>query len=64
MKLNKIYIPILLGLSISLGIGMGSFLNFSQNSGALFTNNAKKEKLNKLIDYIDYEYVDAIIQIV
>ncbi len=60
MNLNKKYIPILLGLSIALGIGMGSLLDFGQNNTVFFANNAKKEKLNKLIDYIDYEYVDAI----
>ena len=58
---NKKYIPILLGLGIALGIFLGSKLNFGQSDTALFTpTNTKKEKLNKLIDYIDYEYVDAI----
>jgi len=26
----------------------------------LFTTNSKKDKLNRLIDYIDYEYVDDV----
>ena len=61
MSVNKKYIPLLLGLGIALGIFLGSKLHFGQADTALFTpTNAKKEKLNKLIDYIDYEYVDAI----
>jgi len=60
MKIGRKYIPILLGLGIALGILLGSLLNFGYNDTALFSSNAKKEKLNKLIDYIDYEYVDVI----
>ncbi len=61
MSLKKTYIPLLLCLGIALGIFLGSKLNFGQSDVALFAaSNAKKEKLNKLIDYIDYEYVDAI----
>ncbi len=47
-------------MGIALGIFLGSLLDFGYNDTALFTPNSKKEKLNKLIDYIDYEYVDAI----
>ena len=61
MKIQRKYIPILFGLGIALGILLGSLLDFGYNDTALFaTSNSKKEKLNKLIDYIDYEYVDAI----
>lgn len=60
MKIKKKYIPILFGTGIALGIFLGSALDFGQNDTAFFSSNAKKEKLNKLIDYIDYEYVDAI----
>ena len=61
MTINKKYIPLLLGLGIALGVFLGSKLDFGQSDTALFTpTNSKKEKLNKLIDYIDYEYVDAI----
>ncbi len=60
MKIKRKYIPILFGLGIALGILLGSMLDFGYNDTAFFTSNSKKEKLNKLIDYIDYEYVDAI----
>lgn len=60
MKNNtKIYLPLLLGLVCAAGVLLGSKINFSTNQG-LFTSNPKKEKLNRLIDYIDYEYVDAV----
>lgn len=59
-KTSKKYIPLLLSLGIALGIFLGSMLNFNGNDTALFKTNSKKEKLNKLIDYIDYEYVDAV----
>lgn len=61
MKLKKKYVPLLFSLGIVLGIILGSFLNFSSSSEtAFFNSNKKKEKLNKLIDYIDYEYVDTV----
>ncbi|MFD1094691.1 S41 family peptidase [Salegentibacter chungangensis] len=55
----KIYLPLLLATACVLGIFLGAGLDFS-SSGKLFTSNPKKEKLNRLIDYIDYEYVDDI----
>ena len=60
MKIKSKYIPILFGLGIALGIFLGSLLDFGLKDTALFASNAKKDKLNKLIDYIDYEYVDEI----
>ncbi|CAN5366906.1 S41 family peptidase [soil metagenome] len=60
MKDNtKIYLPLLLGLVCAAGVLLGSKVNFSSSQG-LFSSNPKKEKLNRLIDYIDYEYVDAV----
>ncbi len=56
---NKIYLPLLLGLACAAGLLLGSQLNFTQDQ-ALFSSNSKKEKLNRLIDYIDYEYVDEV----
>lgn len=50
----------LLALACALGIFLGSELDFSSSSDGLFSSNPKKEKLNRLIDYIDYEYVDDV----
>ncbi len=57
---SKIYTPILLALACAAGIFLGTKLNFSSSSKGLFSSNPRKEKLNKLIDYIDYEYVDDV----
>ncbi|QDO93023.1 S41 family peptidase [Formosa sediminum] len=60
MTVNKIYLPLIVGAAIAVGICIGGKLNFSDTSDRLFTSNSKKEKLNRLIDYIDYEYVDDV----
>jgi carboxyl-terminal processing protease len=60
MKLQKKYIPLLLGIAVAFGILVGGKLDFADDSDRLFTSNSKKDKLNRLIDYIDYEYVDDV----
>jgi len=46
-------------LAIAFGIILGVFLNFD-SSERIFASNSKKDKLNRLIDYIDYEYVEKV----
>lgn len=60
MGFQRKYIPLLLGLAVAAGIFIGGKLNFTDTSDRLFTTNSKKDKLNRLIDYIDYEYVDDV----
>lgn len=43
----------------AIGVILGGRLNFSTSKN-LFSSNPKKQKLNRLIDYIDYEYVDDV----
>ncbi|MEC8683277.1 MAG: S41 family peptidase [Bacteroidota bacterium] len=57
---QKKYLPIFFCVAVALGIFIGSQLNYSSNPTNILGGNAKKEKLNRLIDYIDYEYVDPI----
>ena len=52
--------PFLLGLACAAGVLLGSKLDFTPDQKGIFSSNAKKEKLNRLIDYIDYEYVDDV----
>ncbi len=59
-KRYKIFLPLLLGLACAAGVLLGSKLDFTPDQKGLFSSNAKKEKLNRLIDYIDYEYVDEV----
>lgn len=59
MSIRK-YLPLIIGVAIAAGIFVGGKLNFSDSSDRLFTSNSKKDKLNRLIDYIDFEYVDEV----
>lgn len=60
MPIQKKYIPLLLGVAVATGIFIGGKLDFADSPDRLFMSNSKKDKLNRLIDYIDYEYVDAV----
>ena len=60
MGYQKKYLPLVLGVAIAAGIFIGGKLNFSDSPDRLFSTNSKKDKLNRLIDYIDYDYVDEI----
>ena len=61
MKKKYSYIvPTVLALAVAIGIFIGGKLHFNDSPEKLFSTNSKKDKLNRLIDYIDYEYVDDI----
>ncbi len=57
---DKKYIPFFIGLAIAVGIFIGGKLNFADDSNRLFSSNNKKDKLNRLIDFIDYEYLEEV----
>ena len=57
MKVNKIYFPIIIAMAVAFGLLLGNKLN---NSPELSGKNTYKNKLNKLIDFIEREYVDDI----
>jgi len=59
MNLSNKYVPLLFGFAMVFGVFFGVILNFD-TSEKIFASNSKKEKLNRLIDYIDYEYVDKV----
>ncbi len=60
MPYQKKYLPLVLGVAIAAGIFIGGKLNFGDSPDRLFSTNSKKDKLNRLIDYIDYDYVDEV----
>lgn len=60
MSYKKKYLPLVLGIAIAAGIFIGGKLNFSDSPDRFFSTNSKKDKLNRLIDYIEYDYVDEI----
>jgi carboxyl-terminal processing protease len=57
---QKKYLPLLIGLALAAGVFIGSKLNFNDDTEKIFATSSKKDKLNRLIDYIDYEYVDKV----
>ncbi len=58
MKSKEKYLPLLLFSCIGLGILIGGMLNFPKRS--LSKQNASKAKIEKLIDFINEEYVDEV----
>lgn len=60
MSNHKKYLPLILGVAIATGIFIGGKLDFTDSPDRLFSTNSKKDKLNRLIDYIEYDYVDEI----
>jgi carboxyl-terminal processing protease len=59
MKFNSKYLPIVIGATFALGTVLGSRMNAPVDD-QLLAKNYSKTKLNKLIDFINNEYVDSI----
>jgi carboxyl-terminal processing protease len=59
MKYNVKYLPILIFSTLALGVVLGSMLNLP-NATYFSNKNNSRNKINKLIDFIDNEYVDDI----
>jgi len=57
--MNYKYMPIYISIILSVGILIGVFLGFSIQRQSLNSNDSKA-KLNKLIDFIENEYVDEL----
>ncbi len=60
MQISKKYLPILLVSLIAIGVVIEDIFNVLNPPQTLFSSNRKKEKLNRLIDYIEYEYIDEV----
>ena len=56
---KKIYLPIIICGALALGIVVGGILNFPRTDAAVMSNS-HKSKLNRLIDFIENEYVDDV----
>lgn len=51
----------LIGIAAAIGVLIGSLLNFNNRSSvSLFSDNAQEVKIKRLINYIEYDYVDAV----
>ena len=58
MKSKGNYLPILLFACVAMGIVIGGMINFPQRT--LSKQNAQKVKIERLIDFINEEYVDDV----
>ncbi|WP_396139166.1 S41 family peptidase [Flavobacterium sp.] len=59
MKINKVYIPLLISVVLAIGFILGSTLQSPAKNG-FFARKNTTTKLNKLIDFIEREYVDSL----
>ena len=59
MTKRKASIPFFIGLSIAIGILIGSTFNY-KNKSILSSSNANETKIKKLINFIQYDYVDKV----
>ena len=57
---KKTQLPMYLGIAIAFGILIGSTLNFKNSANSIFKSNSKETKIKRLIDYIQYDYVDDV----
>ncbi len=60
MKNSKIYLPIFLSIAIAIGVLIGSKLNYSNKTAILFGDSPQEVKIKRLIDFIEYDYVDNV----
>lgn len=60
MKVDKVYFPLIIFTAIAVGFLLGGIFIKAPISEKQNTENSTKQKLNKLIDYIDSEYVDNV----
>lgn len=62
-KKHNVFLPIILSLVLVLGIWLGYFLSKRVNGGLSANQNyhaSANDKINSLLDYIEYQYVDTI----
>ncbi|MDF2451412.1 MAG: C-terminal processing peptidase-3 [Bacteroidota bacterium] len=62
-KKYNVFLPIILSFVLVLGIWLGYFLNKRISTGSGIRENyhsSTNEKINSLLDYIEYQYVDTI----
>lgn len=59
-KIDSAYLPVLIGIAIAIGIFIGNNLKFNSDTSNLFKANFSNNKFDKLITYINEEYVDDV----
>lgn len=56
---GKASLPLFIGLAVAIGILIGSSINF-KNRAVLFSSNTNEAKIKRLLNYIQYDYVDEV----
>jgi len=59
-KKTRIFLPLIIAFSIALGIFLGTSLNYQKKTITFFGGTPQERKIKRLIDYIQYEYVDEV----
>ena len=59
-KYSVAYLPLIIGAALAAGLWLGGVLDFGGVGPQLAGSNASKQKINRLIDYIDNHYVDEV----
>jgi carboxyl-terminal processing protease len=62
MKAKKIktYLPIFIAIAVIVGIFIGSNLDYENKTALLFGEDPKEAKIKKLLNFIQYDYVDKV----
>ena len=60
MSLNPKNLPFFIAVVLALGIYIGDKVSNNASNPFVSMNNIRKQKLNRLIDYLEYEYVDPV----
>ena len=59
-KTIKIYLPIFIAIAVIVGIFIGSNLDYRNKTALLFGEDPKEAKIKKLLNFIQYDYVDKV----
>ena len=59
-KKTKIYLPLLLSIAIAFGIFIGGSLDYEKKTVTFFGGTPQEKKIKRLINFIQYEYVDEV----
>lgn len=57
---TKIYLPLIIAVAIAFGIFLGSSLDYKKKTVSFFGGTPQERKIKRLINYIQYEYVDEV----
>ena len=60
MSLNQKHLPFFIAVLLAVGIYIGTKLNPNSTNSYASAKSISKQKLNRLLDYLEYEYVDPV----